>query len=112
MKTMKKLIPAAAVGVLSLGLFQSPIATAAIETPEGLEYYEKSNTGLTVKQLGRYMSGAQIDEGGTEIVAYDAKTFRAFSVNGAERTNRYHRFVRLEKRFNCRYSFIETGAIE
>lgn len=83
MKTMKKFMPAAAAGVLSLGLFQAPMQSAPV-TETGMDYYAKGNTGLSVNMLGRYTSGAAIDEGGTEIVAYDANTFRAFSVNGAE----------------------------
>lgn len=83
MKSMKKLILAATVGVLSFGLFQAPMQSAPVQE-NGLAHYEKGNTGLTAKMLGRYSSGAEIDEGGTEIVAYDSKTARAFSVNGAE----------------------------
>lgn len=84
MAKLKKLLPAAAIGVLSLSLFHSPpSALAAAESVEDLKLYEKGNKGLEVSLLGRYTSGADIDEGGTEIVAYDAKSFRAFSVNGA-----------------------------
>lgn len=85
MKTMKRWIPAAAASALLLGLCHTPAADAATENLDELEYYAKGKTGLHVELLGRYTSGAEIGEGGTEIVAYDPKSFRAFSVNGAEK---------------------------
>lgn len=42
-----------------------------------------SKEALHVELLGRYSSGAEIGEGGTEIVVYDSDTHHAFSVNGA-----------------------------
>lgn len=46
---------------------------------------EDQGQALQVEQIGRYASGSGIGEGGTEIVAYDSNTKRAFSVNGAAR---------------------------
>lgn len=82
MKTIRSFIPAATVCTLSLSLFASPIQAAA---PEELTSYKKGATGLTAELVGRYSSGAAIDEGGTEIVVYDPNSYRAFSVNGAEK---------------------------
>lgn len=82
MKITRSFIPAAAVCTLSLSLLAPPIQAAP---PEELTYYEKGSTGLAVELVGRYSSGAAIDEGGTEIVVYDPHSFRAFSVNGAEK---------------------------
>lgn len=57
---------------------------AQAETDEaGLLAYEGAGH-LDVRLIARYTSGAALDEGGTEIVAYDAATRKAFSVNGAE----------------------------
>ncbi len=39
---------------------------------------------LKVHYLGRYVSGAPLDEAGAEIVTYDPATQRGFAVNGAE----------------------------
>lgn len=82
MKKIHNFIPAATVCTLSLSLFTPTIQAAS---PEELTYYEKGSTGLAVELVGRYSSGASIDEGGTEIVVYDPNSFRAFSVNGAEK---------------------------
>lgn len=41
---------------------------------------------LNAELIGRYDSGAEFDEGGTEIVVYDPETERAFSVNGFEKS--------------------------
>lgn len=82
MISFKKAFPAAAVGALSLSIFGSTTFSAPAQE---LNYYEKGNGGLSVELVGRYTSGAEIDEGGTEIVAYDSRTYRAFSVNGAEK---------------------------
>ncbi|PSL41470.1 hypothetical protein B0H99_102154 [Planomicrobium soli] len=81
MKTIHRFIPAAAVCALSLSLFAVPSQSIASET---LIHFDKGKQGLNVELVGRYKSGAKIDEGGTEIVVYDPTTFRAFSVNGAE----------------------------
>ncbi|WP_186763920.1 choice-of-anchor I family protein [Planomicrobium sp. CPCC 101079] len=79
---MQKFIPTAAVCALSLSILAVPSPTAA---SENLTHFEKGKQGLDVELVGRYKSGAKIDEGGTEIVVYDPNTFRAFSVNGAEK---------------------------
>ncbi|SNZ04690.1 hypothetical protein SAMN05421503_0732 [Terribacillus aidingensis] len=49
-------------------------------------YSQDPGQALQVEQIGRYTSGAAAGEGGTEIVAYDANTKRAFSVNGAAKS--------------------------
>jgi hypothetical protein len=49
-------------------------------------YSQDSGQALHIEQIGRYTSGAAVGEGGTEIVAYDANTQRAFSVNGAAKS--------------------------
>ena len=41
---------------------------------------------LSISLLGRYESGAPLDEGGSEIVDYDKKHQRAFVVNGADQS--------------------------
>ncbi len=41
---------------------------------------------LNISLLGRYESGAALDEGGAEIVDYDKKHQRAFVVNGADQS--------------------------
>ncbi|TWT25211.1 choice-of-anchor I family protein [Planomicrobium sp. CPCC 101110] len=82
MKTIQKFIPAAAVCALSLSMAAAPLQIAASGY---LTHFEKGKQGLNVELIGHYKSGAPIDEGGTEIVVYDSNTFRAFSVNGAEK---------------------------
>ncbi|PWU70174.1 choice-of-anchor I family protein [Gracilibacillus dipsosauri] len=51
-----------------------------------LSYYSDKEQSLAVNFIGRYNSGAPIDDGGTEIVAYDPTTKHAFSVNGSEKS--------------------------
>ncbi len=41
---------------------------------------------LSISLIGRYDSGAPLDEGGAEIVDYDKKHHRAFVVNGADQS--------------------------
>lgn len=74
---MSKTILAAATSALLL----SPVLTSAASLE--MKYDEKNGQSLHVELLGRYSSGAGIAEGGTEIVAYDAVSKHAFSVNGS-----------------------------
>lgn len=62
-------------------LLFSPIHSRAAEQLTTYQY--DPDKALHVELLGRYSSGAGIDEGGTEIVAYDPKSHHAFSVNGS-----------------------------
>ncbi|TDM13296.1 choice-of-anchor I family protein [Macrococcus lamae] len=55
----------------------SPVAEAASVSSYG------SNSHLKVSQLARYDSQTTFGESGTEIVAYDKKYKRAYSINGA-----------------------------
>lgn len=64
-------------------LLTSPLHTFAAN--EELTYYSEKEAGLAVELVARYSSGAEIDDGGTEIIAYDSKNYQAFSVNGAEK---------------------------
>ncbi len=57
-------------------LLLSPVAEAASVSSYG------SNSHVKVSQLARYDSQAKFGESGTEIVAYDKKFKRAYSVNG------------------------------
>ncbi|WP_186580096.1 choice-of-anchor I family protein [Aquibacillus kalidii] len=83
MKSIKSVITKSAITAASFALLFSPIQASAAED---LSHFSKKNDSLAVDLVGRYVSGAGIDEGGTEIVAYDAKSYRAFSVNGAEKS--------------------------
>lgn len=62
-------------------LLFTPIHSRAAEQLTTYQY--DTDKALHVELLGRYTSGAGIDEGGTEIVAYDPKSHHAFSVNGS-----------------------------
>lgn len=68
--------------VFSVSLLASPLSAFASEE---LTYHAQNENSLPVELIARYSSGAGIDEGGTEIVAYDADSYRAFSVNGQEK---------------------------
>ncbi|SFL43566.1 LPXTG-motif cell wall anchor domain-containing protein [Gracilibacillus orientalis] len=57
-----------------------------INASSDVTYYSDSEDTLPVEWLGRYSSEAPIDDGGTEIVAYDPNTYLAYSVNGSEET--------------------------
>jgi len=57
-------------------------AAAGVEAKPYLTYPAASE--LNVHYLGRYVSGAPLDEAGAEIVTYDPKTGYGFAVNGAE----------------------------
>ncbi|WP_309121783.1 choice-of-anchor I family protein [Paenibacillus sp.] len=57
-------------------------ASAAAEAKPFLSVPAASE--LKAHYLGRYVSGAGLDEAGAEIVAYDPATQRGFAVNGAE----------------------------
>lgn len=70
--------------VIAILGWTSSTAVQAADTTQSWTAYEGAGN-LNVKQIGRYTSGAALDEGGTEIVVYDAGTQRAFSVNGAEK---------------------------
>lgn len=69
---------------LTLALIVSlvPEGVAAAKSDSVMVHGEAD--ALHVKLIGRYTSGAGVEEGGTEIVAYDAKSQTMFSVNGAE----------------------------
>ncbi|MDL4842078.1 choice-of-anchor I family protein [Aquibacillus rhizosphaerae] len=67
----------------SVLLLTSPMHAFAAN--QELTYFSENENGLAVELVARYASGAEIDDGGTEIVAYDAKNYQAFSVNGAEK---------------------------
>lgn len=68
--------------VVALSGWTNPISVQAAE--EAWVEHQGARK-LDVQQIGRYSSGADLDEGGTEIVVYDAKTKQAYSVNGAEK---------------------------
>lgn len=69
-----------------MSLAAASLALPAVGHAEELKVYNRDQAqALQVEQIGRYNSGSGIGEGGTEIVAYDAHTKRAFSVNGAAR---------------------------
>lgn len=69
-----------------MSLAAASLALPAVGHAEELKIYNRDPAqALQVEQIGRYNSGSGIGEGGTEIVAYDAHTKRAFSVNGAAR---------------------------
>ncbi|QGH35861.1 hypothetical protein GI584_18180 [Gracilibacillus salitolerans] len=78
---MKKF--AIAILFLSFLLSVNPIMTTA---SSDVTYYAESEDSLAVKWLGRYSSQAPIDDGGTEIIAYDPNTYLAYSVNGSDST--------------------------
>src|SRR5699024_3288405 len=50
-----------------------------------VSYFSEKENSLKVNLLGRYVSNAPIDDGGTEIVAYDPSTHYVYSVNGSEK---------------------------
>lgn len=69
-----------------MSLAAASLTIPAVGHAEDLKAYSQDRgQALQVEQIGRYDSGSGIGEGGTEIVAYDSKTKRAFSVNGAAR---------------------------
>ncbi|WP_163538644.1 choice-of-anchor I family protein [Gracilibacillus sp. YIM 98692] len=69
--------------MLCFFLFSNPTMTLASEE---MTYYTTNEISLSVEFAGRFDSQTPIDEGGTEIVAYDSNTYHAFSVNGADQT--------------------------
>ncbi|MFP7169915.1 choice-of-anchor I family protein [Terribacillus halophilus] len=70
----------------AMSLAAASLTIPAVGHAEDLKAYSQDRgQALQVEQIGRYDSGSGIGEGGTEIVAYDSKTKRAFSVNGAAR---------------------------
>ncbi|PAD22622.1 choice-of-anchor I family protein [Terribacillus saccharophilus] len=70
----------------AMSLAAASLALPTVGQAEELKVYNRDQAQpLHVEQIGRYNSGSGIGEGGTEIVAYDANTIRAFSVNGAAR---------------------------
>ncbi|ULG73292.1 choice-of-anchor I family protein [Macrococcus brunensis] len=73
---MNKLVKVLSTGTLA-ALMLTPYADAASVS----SYSEKSS--LKVSQLARYDSKTSFGESGTEIVAYDKKYKRAYSINGA-----------------------------
>ncbi len=81
---MKKIrISVISMMILVMVVAMAPAASAA-ESNKTLDY--GTSDELSMKLIGRYTSGAEFAEGGTEIVAYDALHQRMFSVNGAEKS--------------------------
>lgn len=73
---MKRVYAAGAAALMTVGL-----AGAAEAEPGG------SPVGIELNEIGRYTApGAEFDEGGAEIVSYDAATQQLFTVNGSENT--------------------------
>ncbi|SHM52720.1 choice-of-anchor I family protein [Gracilibacillus kekensis] len=71
---------------LSFLLMLSTLSPTIQAAAEDLNYYSEKDQTLAVEWLGRYASKAPIDDGGTEIVAYDPNTYYGYSVNGSEKT--------------------------
>ncbi|WP_338785853.1 choice-of-anchor I family protein [Metabacillus sp. FJAT-53654] len=81
MLRIQKMITKSMLAAATCALLLTPVNTSAAEPMT--KYQRDTGQALHVELLGRYTSGAEIGEGGTEIVAYDSVTHRAFSVNGA-----------------------------
>lgn len=81
---MKRTAVAASAAVLSV----AAAGLAAAQPPDGKVDRVRpigSPVGIELTELGRYTAtGAEFDDGGAEIVAYDAGTQRLFIVNGSE----------------------------
>lgn len=76
-----------AVGLsISLLAVQAPVAT--VHAANGAEPWLSfaGQGSLQAELIARYTSGAEFDEGGTEIVAYDSVHKQMYSVNGAEKS--------------------------
>ncbi|WP_058308389.1 choice-of-anchor I family protein [Gracilibacillus massiliensis] len=72
--------------ILSFLLMLSTLTPSTTIAAEDLNYYSEKDQALAIEWLGRYASKAPIDDGGTEIVAYDPNTYYGYSVNGSEKT--------------------------
>ncbi|UOQ43927.1 choice-of-anchor I family protein [Halobacillus salinarum] len=66
--------------VLTAALFSS--SAVAASPAESISTYHSDKDELAISFAGRYDSGAELDSGGSEIVEYDKKHQRAFSING------------------------------
>jgi len=75
-RTLISMLAAAAIGSTVV-----PAASAAESAP--LDY--GASDELSMRLIARYSSGAEFAEGGTEIVAYDPRRQRMYSVNGADK---------------------------
>lgn len=62
---------------------QIPAPNVQAATAPAIQYEGKGD--LTIQQIASYSTGAGWDEGGAEIVAYDAVNQRAYVLNGAEK---------------------------
>lgn len=71
----------AALLALAVAMPQAAAPALGAEAEAGLTVYA-GRGGLDVRLVARYASGAEPGEGGTEIVAYDAASKQAYSVNG------------------------------
>ncbi|MDQ0230048.1 choice-of-anchor I family protein [Metabacillus malikii] len=81
MSKLHRFISKSIITAASCALLLSPTYTYAAENLT--RHVHHSNESVHVELLGRYTSGAAVGDGGTEIVAYNEKTFQAYSVNGA-----------------------------
>lgn len=72
-------------GLMATACAAMVAAPLSVSASENLTYHKSVEGTLTVELIARYSSGAEIDAGGTEIVAYDSHSQRAFSVNGDEK---------------------------
>ncbi|MBN8209083.1 choice-of-anchor I family protein [Bacillus sp. NTK071] len=80
---MKK-TPLALATIVSLSLVSGYPSSSSAEMEQLTTYPDQEE--LSISLVGRYKSGAALDEGGAEIVDYDKKHQRAFVVNGADQS--------------------------
>ncbi|TKD72375.1 choice-of-anchor I family protein [Pseudalkalibacillus hwajinpoensis] len=80
---MKK-TPLALATIVSLSLVTGYPSSSSAEKEQLNTYSDQKE--LAISLVGRYKSGAALDEGGAEIVDYDKKHQRAFVVNGANQS--------------------------
>lgn len=69
---------------IALALPQAAMPAFGAGSADGLTTYAGAGS-LDVKLIARYVSGAELDQGGTEIVTYDKTSKQAYSVNGSEK---------------------------
>ena len=74
----------AAILALTIAIPQMAVPVFGAESESELTTYA-GRGNLDVKLIARYVSGAELDEGGTEIVSYDAASKQAYSINGFEK---------------------------
>ncbi|XQY90192.1 choice-of-anchor I family protein [Metabacillus sp. HB246100] len=77
---MKNLVKKTIVGAVASWLLMSPISTYGVANLS--QFSSEEGEGVHVELIGRYTSGAEIGQGGTEIVAYDKENQHVFSING------------------------------